>query len=292
MTEMRPSEPLEENDAPRSNSFKEWSRDRLPGPVLRSYRVGRKGLERLTTKLANAARAFRADDRWYRLAVEQFCGFEVAYRRGTADELVLEASFDHDPNLACVPEYRVESDHVILDIGAHIGTFALFMAARLPQGKVYAVEPQQDSFNLLRINTLLNGLGNVDASRVALTDRTGSATLYHATRNWGDTLMEGGTERGETVPTETLAEFMVRKGIERCDFAKLNCEGAEFPILLSTPPEVLRRFAFLLVRYHEDLAPGYRLRDLRDHLASSGFRTRTRQEWPGMGYLVAEREAP
>jgi FkbM family methyltransferase len=289
MTDVGPGEHAGRHGATRVGGLRAWSRDRLPGPLLRSYRAGRTGLQRLSTKLANAARAFRSDDRWYRLAIEQSGDFEIAYRRGTADELVLEESFDHDPNLACVPEYRLQPDHVVLDIGAHIGSFTLLVAARLPQGRVYAVEPQQDSFNLLRINVLLNGLENVDACRVALTDRRGLATLFYATRNWGDSLMESGTGRGETVPTETLAGFMASKGIDRCDFAKFNCEGAEFPILLSASPDVLGRIDFLLVRYHEALAPGYRLQDLQDHLASSGFRIRTRQEWPGMGYLVAER---
>src|SRR6266581_833576 len=59
------------------------------------------------------------------LAIGSFGGFEIAYRKNTADESVIADSFENDIFFSGVPEYQPEEGHVIIDIGAHIGTFSL-----------------------------------------------------------------------------------------------------------------------------------------------------------------------
>ena len=86
----------------------------------------------------------------------------------------------------------------------HIGTFALTAAIKVPHGKVYAVEPCLQSFQLLELNIKLNGLENiVVASNVAISDKRCSAKLsYYPERlvygeqNWGNTLTREFSEGG------------------------------------------------------------------------------------------------
>jgi hypothetical protein len=60
--------------------------------------------------------------------------------------------------------------------------------------------------------------------------------------------------------------------IECCDYAKLNVEGSEFPLLMSSSPETLRRIRRMLVYCHADLAGGrYSDAELRTHLEEAGF---------------------
>jgi FkbM family methyltransferase len=224
------------------------------------------------------------------LALGRFGGFEVAYRQGTTDEAVIAHSFDHDIFFPGVPEYRPAPDHVILDVGAHIGTFALLAAAKVPHGKVYAVEASRESFNLLRINASLNRAHNIDATHVALSDRRGECTLYHDTGNWGHSIVAPMTGAGEAVPTETLADFFAAKHIHHCHFLKFNCEGAEFPILLATTPEVLARCGTLLVLYHGDLYGGDEA-ELMNHLRQSGFAISVRNQTERRGWIIAQNRA-
>jgi hypothetical protein len=91
-------------------------------------------------------------DRPSNLGITSLGRLEVAYRKGTADEAVLAHSSDYDIFFTGTPEYQPAEDHVIIDVGAHIGTFSLRAGSMVPKGKVYAIEPCEDSFTLLRIN--------------------------------------------------------------------------------------------------------------------------------------------
>jgi FkbM family methyltransferase len=43
----------------------------------------------------------------------------------------------------------LRADDIVLDIGANVGVYTVFAAARIPQGKIYAVEPHASNFATL-----------------------------------------------------------------------------------------------------------------------------------------------
>jgi FkbM family methyltransferase len=221
------------------------------------------------------------------LKIASFGGFEVAYRQGTTDEAVLKDSFDHDIFFSGVPEYQPGDADVIIDVGAHIGTFALLAASKVPRGAVYAIEACEDSFNLLRINAGLNKLGNLSTFHLALSDRRGSCTLYHDAGNWGHSVVRELSDRSETVECCTLQQFFEEAGIRSCSFIKFNCEGSEFPILLGAPPDLLRQVRMMLVLYHCDLWTTNSGEDLISHLGTSGFECQIRKRTEKRGWIVA-----
>ena len=226
-------------------------------------------------------------DRPSGLTIATFDGFEIAYRKNTADEGVLAESFSHDGFFSAVREYHPAEDHVILDVGAHIGAFALLAASKVPKGQVYAIEACQDTYNFLRLNVALNQVTNISIHRLALMDRRATVTLHHDSGNWGHSTVKRLSRHSEQVPARSLADFMAESHIAQCDLAKLNCEGAEFPILLNAPPDVLRRFSTLLVLYHCDLWTHHSEGDLCKHLENSGFTTEIRNRTRYRGWIVA-----
>ena len=240
-------------------------------------------LHRMTQKLFGGA----TFDSPSMLAIETIDGFEVAYRKGTADESVLKESFSHDIFYSGVPEYRPAEDDVIIDIGAHIGTFSLLSSSKVRRGKVYSIEACQDTFNMLRINLALNRLTNVSAHHLAVSDKEGQVTLYYDTGNWGHTVVKAISAFSETVESTTLTRFLERNHIETCQFMKFNCEGAEFPILLGTSPKVLGRFGTMLVLYHCDLWGKNTEADLMTHLQSAGFKCLIRNQTEQRGWIIA-----
>jgi FkbM family methyltransferase len=228
-------------------------------------------------------------DRPSTVAIGSFEGFAVAYRKGTADEPVISHSFGNDLFFANVPQYQPREHDVIIDVGAHIGTFSLLAASKVRQGHVHAIEASQDTFNFLRINVALNRCTNVTAHRLALADRNGTCTLFHDAENWGHSVVSAEAATSETVDCATLETFLQRNTIDRCQFMKLNCEGAEFPILLTSPKRVLERVDCMLVLYHCDLWTKGSEADLVRHLEACGFSCVVRQQSEQRGWIVATR---
>jgi len=223
------------------------------------------------------------------VSIGSFGGFEVAYRRGTADEEVIKHSFDRDVFFKYVPEYRPSETDVIIDVGAHIGTFALLCASKAPRGRLYAIEASQDTCNFLRINVALNKSANISVHHAALTDKDGPVTLYHDTGNWGHSVVADLSKVTETVEGVSLATFMEREHLDRVQFMKLNCEGAEFPLLLAAPTALLARFDMMLVLYHGDLWTRNTVQDLTAHLQASGMTCEIRNQIDQRGWILATR---
>src|SRR5262249_36312649 len=99
-------------------------RDSLPSFIKKPLRQVRRSMRLLGRSTRNAAKAFRPVDLDYRIAIDRFEDFDVAYRAGTSDEEVLRASFANDIFFTAVPEYRPSPNDTIIDVGAHIGTFS------------------------------------------------------------------------------------------------------------------------------------------------------------------------
>jgi FkbM family methyltransferase len=228
-------------------------------------------------------------DRASHLAIGSFGGFEIAYRKDTVDEKVITKSFDNDIFFSGVPEYQPHEGHVIIDIGAHIGTFSLLSSSKIGRGKVYAIEASKDSFNLLRSNAARNHCTNISMHHLALADKDGTCTLHHSTENWGHSIVKrrSTSSESETVKCCTLTNFLEKYRIKECQFMKLNCEGAEFPILLSTPNNVLQRFDTILILYHCDLWSNNTENDLISHLESSSFNCVIRNQSTERGWIIA-----
>jgi FkbM family methyltransferase len=170
-------------------------------------------------------------------------------RRGTCDEEVLRARYARNRFFAS--QHRLRPSDVVVDLGAHIGAFAIAAAQKVPCGHVYAVEPAGESFALLARNLAINNLNNASAHRCAVSDRTGTATLYQGADSWADNLLcthAGGWS--ETVDTTTLEDFLEGHDIANVDYLKMNIEGAEYSILLDAPKQVLRRIRCMLVEHH------------------------------------------
>lgn len=249
----------------------------------------RKNFRTFSRRLASAASVLRFGESGI-LSIERHGPFDVAFRSGTSDERVIAHSFANDIFYSAIPDYTPAPDHVILDVGAHIGTFALLSASKAPRGRVWAIEASQDTFNFLRINAAINGLANLGVHHLALSDKTGTARLFHdAGGNWGHSIMAELSSAGEDVETTSLADYMKANAIQHIDFAKFNCEGAEFPILISASADTLARIDRMLVLFHCDLVAGYKLDDLTGALEAAGFSLDISANKKQRGRIIARR---
>lgn len=152
---------------------------------------------------------------------------------------------------------------VIVDIGAHVGAFALSAALRCPGATIHAFEPASASYRYLCRNIARNGLtGRVLPHDTAVAGADGevhlfssrtSATRYSLYESQFLDTRDGAAQRVEAISLSTL---FTRHGITTCDFLKLDCEGAEYEILFNAPETVIRRIVRVGMEYHEGVTAG------------------------------------
>jgi FkbM family methyltransferase len=140
----------------------------------------------------------------------------------------------------------------VLDIGAHIGSFAL-LVDHLNPGTYYrgvAVEPSSQNLNLLERNLTRNAIANFEVVRAAIPDTTGVARLDTPSDPDAFRLNNGGSEE---VATLSLASLCESRAIRTIDLMKLDVEGAEYQIVRSELSLIGTRVRTLLIEYHPDL---------------------------------------
>ena len=142
---------------------------------------------------------------------------------------------DYEPETFKFLRKHLRLGATVLDIGAHIGLFAV-VTARLvgKDGRVFSFEPTPFTRNVLQDVVRLNGCSDVVEVRAeAVADRRGTA-VFHDT---GDEISNANSlvdiDRGkEGIEVELISvdEFVREKGI-RPGCIKIDVEGAELDLL-------------------------------------------------------------
>ena len=268
-----------------ATAWRDAARKALPRPILTRVQAARWALRHFRHRVRWLASGRRGAG----IGLGRFDGRWVAYRLHSVDTAVLHYSFDNDIFFAAVPNLALADDAVIVDVGAHIGTFALLASERVPRGRVFAIEASRETFMLLAANVELNHRSNIELSHLALAGQDGPATLHHDPEgNYGHSITKPLSGSHELVDGVTLARYLADRGVTAVALAKFNCEGAEFPVLLAAPPETLRRIETMVILYHCDLA-AQPASVLIDHLQAAGFETSMREDSAERGWIIAHR---
>lgn len=167
----------------------------------------------------------------------------------------------------------IYAGNVVVDIGAHIGAFAV-RAARLAQGgQVYAYEASPKNFALLTENRKINNLGNVYIENSAVSNQRGMMPFYTPSDNCIlGSLLQNTSSFIETVPTKTLSDIIAEHAITQIDFLKVDVEGAEFDILFANPEETLSKTRQIAMEFHEFKGDKRSYHDLVNLLSTHGFK--------------------
>lgn len=127
-------------------------------------------------------------------------------------------------------------DRLVVDVGAGYGDFSILIAKKFPHINIYAFEPDAVYFSLFQENLKLNRIKNVYA--------------YN-----------------ETI--DTLAHIF-RATNDRVDFLKMDCEGAEFPIIKKGGKSYFSKIGKISMEYHE--SDRDKVNILTSILTKSGFK--------------------
>lgn len=190
----------------------------------------------------------------------------------------------------------VQDGWIVIDIGAGIGDFSIYVAHGRPDVKIYAFEPFPGSYELLTGNLDQNNIENVHPSQIAVW-HSDSELLLNGTSEeplqiTSESLLSAEESNPENVvKTVTLATILEKHEIERVDLIKLDCEGAEYDILMKAPHSTLRRMDRIIMEYH-DLDPERSHWHLVQFLESQGFQVQIfgNPVHDHIGYLYAAQE--
>ena len=146
-------------------------------------------------------------------------------------------------------------EKTIIDIGANKGFFSVFFGTQLRSTdfKIYAFEPHPKTFELLQRNIQHNNLGQkiIAFQKCVSGVETPTQTFFVARESFDYSMFnEYKTEEEVTVENITLQEIIHQNKLDVVDLLKLNCEGAEYEILMKTPLEVLNKIKNIRMEYH------------------------------------------
>ena len=161
-----------------------------------------------------------------------------------------EACIDHQYEGASVP---IEDNWNILDIGAGLGDFAVSVAKNHPGSTIYAYEPFPESFGLLLENVRLNQIENVKAFPQAIGAQTGSMQLHAVSAEAVQQSTVAPVAGGQAIQVESIAldEVLTRLKLPRCDYLKMDCEGAEYSVFFNASPATLGKIDRICLEYHD-----------------------------------------
>jgi FkbM family methyltransferase len=166
---------------------------------------------------------------------------------------------------------------MIVDIGAHVGSFTVWAARRAPHARILAVEPNIETFALLQRNIRDNGLQDrVSAVNAAVGPAAGTMGLEFMEHSLGTRLSADGPGK-VMVRVDTLSALLGEAGIDGADMLKMDCEGMEYDVIEGTGADRLRSIGALACEYHRE--PGRDVTTIDRVLTAAGFRV-TRPDAP------------
>jgi len=162
--------------------------------------------------------------------------------------------------------YVPRSGDNVLDIGANIGVFMLYLQQRARGIRVHCFEPAADTRAQLMRNVVENGLEqSVTVYSSAVTDRITTVQLKQASLTGHRSLFPSAyvsSTESESVPSVALHEAINQCGARKIDLLKIDVEGAEIEVLEGAHAGVWERIDRVAIEFHDRTRPGCRERCL------------------------------
>jgi FkbM family methyltransferase len=179
----------------------------------------------------------------------------------------------------------------VIDIGGHVGTFAVRLTQLHPQATLRCFEPSATTAEFLRRNAERNGVADrvtvveqalASTSGVALYDDNGAGSGLNGLVALGHT-----SGIATTVGTTTFDD-VIAASTAPVDLVKIDCEGGEFDLVLSSTPSSWDSVSRVVIESHP--VPGHSWPELRDWFARAGLAVQDEVSWGGYACAWLSRE--
>jgi FkbM family methyltransferase len=198
-------------------------------------------------------------------------GLRVAIRHGTGDVVTLgEVFHEHDYRPPAEVEQRLTRVGRIVDLGANVGLFGAFAAARWPQAEILAFEPDPANAEVHARTIALNGL----QARWTLVRSAAGASSGRARFLAGGVALSRLAGEGDEGDIEVELRDVLPE-LAGADLVKMDIEGGEWAILCD-PRFRARPPRALVLEYHPRFCAGGDPREAAESaLAGAGLALRS-----------------
>jgi FkbM family methyltransferase len=186
--------------------------------------------------------------------------------------------------------YSPANGDVIVDVGANIGLFTIFMSRWNRTCRLVALEPFGENIACLQANIRAACPGEAVAHQIALGAASGKGHMTAVgQRSLDHTLsLSAAPCDSESVDIIPLTGLFDLAQTQRIALLKVDIEGAERQAFERADSQTLRRIDRLAIEYHDHLEPGT-LDLLMRNLGATHRLTIAPSSLPGCGILLASR---
>lgn len=144
---------------------------------------------------------------------------------------------------------------IIIDAGANIGLFSRLLLKENPMSKIYAIEPEENNYQLLNENTkkynaeiLKGGIWSHDCQLKVITRNTG---------DWGFAVEEINEKNDSaSINAVSINSLIEKYNLKQIDLLKMDVEGSEYEIFNSDSLEWLDICSAIVIETHDHIIKG------------------------------------
>ncbi len=151
-------------------------------------------------------------------------------------------------------KYKIGEPKVIVDIGANIGLSCLYFHSLYPNSEIYAVEPEIDNFEMLKLNTKNLKIHNYNMAiwreneQAYIQDKSEFMTKKGKLNTARYTI---NANSGRKISSTTMLNFFKECNLDFVDILKVDIQGSEIEVFDEQSYEWLKKVRILFVEQHD-----------------------------------------
>jgi len=161
-------------------------------------------------------------------------------------------SFEGDELIEALAFFGIKSPRIIVDVGANFGEISLCFSAEFPKAKIIAIEPSSANVEIFNENLTVQNFdtSNITLHKTAVSDEAGDVQITKGLGSQNSIVAKRNmsADRYESVRAMRLDDLFEVDKIKKCDFLKIDIEGAE-PYLKNSLAKVLDKTQVLLIEF-------------------------------------------
>ena len=134
-----------------------------------------------------------------------------------------------------IKNIEFKPDDIILDIGANVGIFSVYMAKLHPDVRIIGLEPAKVNFKHFRATIRANNVKNVETIKLAITSDGRRINIATNEGNPGGSTIYSNRKTGKYFnycSSITLDDFITKKKIEKIKLLKCDVESSEHEVFM------------------------------------------------------------
>lgn len=149
------------------------------------------------------------------------------------DSLSLSVFPDYEPGITKYLSKFVKKGDVVIDVGAHIGYFSVFMSSLVgDSGLVLSYEPLKENFIILQKNHFISGRKNYYLFNKAVLEKNTNGFIYFDEQNSSQHSMVQKTSTKKRIGVVSLDQQIKIKRIKKVNLIKIDVQGVEGQVIL------------------------------------------------------------